>query len=67
MESLGTGGAKRLFSFLSPFPAIPSLVPPEPFLKVKNNIDNKKTGKMILPVFLLSISRKALLTINFQL
>ena len=56
MESLGTGGAKRLFSFLSPFPAIPSLVPPEPFLKVKNNIDNKKTGKMILPVFLLSIS-----------
>ena len=30
-----------------------SLVPPtEPFLKVKSNIDNKKTGKMILPVFL---------------
>jgi hypothetical protein len=27
----GNGGAKRLFSFLSPFPAIPSLVPPSLF------------------------------------
>ena len=67
MESLGTG-VQRGFS-----PSCPRSQrfhrwsPPESFLKVKSNIDNKKTGKMILPVFLLSISRKALLTINFQL
>ena len=56
MESLGTG-VQRGFS-----PSCPRSqrfhrwFPPEPFLKVKSNIDNKKTGKMILPVFLLSIS-----------
>ena len=66
MESLGTGG-KEAFLLPVPVPSDSIADPPEPFLKVKSNIDNKKTGKMILPVFLLSISRKALLTINFQL
>ena len=53
MESLGTG-VQRGFS-----PSCPRSQrfhrwspPPEPFLKVKSNIDNKKTGKIILPVFL---------------
>ena len=66
MESLGTG-VQRGFSPSCPRSQRFHRWSPEPFLKVKNNIDNKKTGKMILPVFLLFISRKALLTINFQL
>ena len=51
MESLGTG-CKEAFHLPVPVPS-DSIAgpPPEPFLKVKSNIDNKKTGKMILPVF----------------
>ena len=55
MESLGTGTGRRKAS-LHPRSQRFHRWSPEPFLKVKNNIDNKKTGKMILPVFLLSIS-----------
>ena len=55
MESLGTG-CKEAFLLPVPVPSDSIAGPPEPFLKVKSNIDNKKTGKMILPVFLLSIS-----------
>ncbi|MDV3121016.1 hypothetical protein RJT13_05015 [Segatella copri] len=53
MESLGTG-KQEAFSFLSR--SSDSIAIPRTFFKGKNNIDNKKTGKMILPVFLLSIS-----------
>ena len=55
MESLGTG-VQRGFSPSFPRSQRFHRWSPEPFLMVKNNIDNKKTGKMILPVFLLSIS-----------
>ena len=55
MESLGTG-VQRGFSPSCPRSQRFHRWSPEPFLKVTNNIDNKKTGKMILPVFLLSIS-----------
>ena len=46
---------KEAFLLPVPVPSDSIAGPPEPFLKVKK-VKNKKTGKMILPVFLLSIS-----------
>ena len=57
---------KEAFLLPVPVPSDSIAGPPEPFLKVKSNIDKtKKTGKMILPVFFIIYKLKS--SINYKL